>query len=593
MKTLNFSFLFLFILFTKISYTQNNINGQTNTQKLNLVEPFKRGLPPNIYVDLKFKDENGNGILEAEENAKLFLEIINKGKGPAQGLKISLHSKIQDKALVISDDIDIRKIRPNESRKIEFDLRANFGIKSNEHKMELNISEYFGYDMDPAFLVVNTLQYQPAKVVLAGFEIIDKGEGTGAKITDGLLQAGEQVIVKVVVQNIGQNLAEYVNYKVFSTDLNIYVDEAEGELGSLKIGQVKEFYVKVSPNNKVKTSGELPIFLSVSEIRGLGNLNNQQLPISLEKVPPKVAVLNVKPDIDLLKKQVARIEYQSEKFSTNNTKIKSLDIIPFTTIKRPNSIALVLGVENYYELPIAPYAKKDAETVGKYFKDVLHVGEVVTLTDKDVSGFFFEKYFNPEVGILSRKIVKGETELFVYYSGHGIPDKDGKETYIVPFDGSADRPEKTGGYSLNNLFLSLSKLEAKNVTIILDACFSGATRQSETYAMNNLTSEKGVGVKIKPLAERPWETNPSFRVLTSSSGSETSLGYDQAQVGLFTYYLCLGLQGEADKNMDKKLTIEELMQYINLNVPETARKLKGTPQTPNFFGAEGYILTTY
>lgn len=593
MKKLKYIGLLIIILSYQKTWSQNEIKTRTQTESLNLMEPFKRGLPPNIYVDLKFKDDNGNGILEAEEHAQLFLEIINKGKGPAQGLKINLKSNFNDPSLVISKEVEIRKIRPNESRQVVFDMVANFGILSKEHKMELSISEVFGYDMDPAYLVVNTLEYQPSKIVLAGLEIIDKGEGTGAKITDGLLQAGEQVIVKLVIQNVGQNIAEKAYYSAYSTDENIYVDDAQGQLGNIKVGEVKEFYIKVSPNSRVKATGNLPVYLDVFEARRKGNLTIKQLPISLEKLPPKVEVLTVRPDIDLLKKQVARIEYQSEKFTINNTKVKNLDIIPFTTIKRPNSIALVLGVENYYELPIAPYAKNDADKFGKYLKDVLHVGEVVTLTDKEISGFFFEKYFNPEVGILSRKIVKGETELFVYYSGHGIPDKEGKETYLVPFDGSADRPERTGGYSLNNLFQSLNKLGAKNVTVILDACFSGATRQSETYAMNNITGEKGIGVKLKPLAERPWETNSNFRVLTSSSGSETSLGYDPAQVGLFTYFLCLGLQGEADKNMDKKLTVEELMNYVKGNVSETSIKIKGSIQTPTFYGSDGYILTTY
>lgn len=593
MKTKLLIVTFLAVIFSLGAMAQDEIKGRTESKSLNMFEPFTRGLPPNIYVDLKFKDDNGNGILECDENAKLFLEIINKGKGPAQGLKISLKSNIDDPELAITNNLEIRKIKPNESRKIELDLKANFGIKSNEHKMELNISEIYGYDMDPAYLVVNTLQYQPSKLVLSGIEIIDKGEGTGAKISDGQLQAGELVIVKIVVQNVGQNIAEGVTYNAFSTDNNIYVDDSKGTLGSIKVGEIKEFYISVSPNNKVKTVGELPLFIDINEKRLVGSLQNKRLPISLEKQPAKVEILNVKPDIDLLSKQVARIEYKSEKFSTDNTKVKNLDIIPFTTIKRPNSIALVLGVENYYELPIAPYAKKDAEVISKYFKDVLRVGEVVTLTDKDISGFIFERYFNPDVGLLARKIVKGETELFVYYSGHGIPDKEGKETYIIPFDGSADRPEKTGGYSLNNLFLSLDKLGAKSVTVILDACFSGATRQTETYAMNNITGEKGVGVKLKPLAERPWETNPNFRVLTSSSGSETSLGYDQAQVGLFTYYLCIGMQGEADRNLDKKLTIQELMNFVNSNVSSTAKKLKGATQTPTYYGTDGLILTTY
>ena len=40
-------------------------------------------LPPNIFVELQFVDDNANGLLEAEENARLILKIRNEGNGPA------------------------------------------------------------------------------------------------------------------------------------------------------------------------------------------------------------------------------------------------------------------------------------------------------------------------------------------------------------------------------------------------------------------------------------------------------------------------------------------------------------------------------
>jgi hypothetical protein len=86
--------------------------------------------------------------------------------------------------------------------------------------------------------------------------------------------------------------------------------------------------------------------------------------------------------------------------------------------------------------------------------------------------------------------------------------------------------------------------------------------------------------------------NPKFTVINSSTGEETSLGYDASRSGLFTYYLCAGLQGRADANGDKQITLGELKTYISTNVMATSKKISGI-QTPVFYGDENEILVKY
>jgi uncharacterized caspase-like protein len=80
--------------------------------------------------------------------------------------------------------------------------------------------------------------------------------------------------------------------------------------------------------------------------------------------------------------------------------------------------------------------------------------------------------------------------------------------------------------------------------------------------------------------------------MNSSTGDETSLGFDEAETGLFTYYIAAGLKGEADKNKDGKITLGELREYVVKNVVETSRKKSGL-QTPEFFGDDSEILVEY
>lgn len=569
-------------------------SGKSAPMQLNISQPYVRGLPPNLYVDLQFVDGNGNGLLEAEENARLIIAITNKGNGPAQGLQVGLKSNVYDPELKITLPRVIRRIEPNETKEVEVLITAGFNIKSHEHKMQIDLSENFGYDLEPANLIVNTFQYMPAKIVFSGMEIFDQGEGTAAKFTDGLLQAGEQIKAKIVVQNIGQNVALNAMYVVKTTDDNIYIDNNTGMLGDIKIGETKEVLVTISPNNRVKTLGNLPIFLTVTEAKTFGNLNNQQLPLALEKKVQKPQVLTVKADLDKIQKQVARIEHKSEKFSFNKSNIKNIESVPLSKIKRPNAIGIIIGIENYSEVAKAPYAANDADIIEKYFINSLGMDKnnVFKYSNEETKGLFFRKMFDPDNGILSRKVEKGVSEVFVYYSGHGVPDKNGDEVYLFPQDGQMDFLSEMG-YSLNKFYDGLSKLKAKNVTVIIDACFSGASRQSESITASNLTGTKALGIKVKQATIRPWENDPSFRVLSSSSGEETSLGFDPSQSGLYTYFLCAGLQGEADGNKDRKITVEEMQDYLNKNVNELAKKMSGKSQTPIFYGAPGMILTEY
>ena len=100
------------------------------------------------------------------------------------------------------------------------------------------------------------------------------------------------------------------------------------------------------------------------------------------------------------------------------------------------------------------------------------------------------------------------------------------------------------------------------------------------------------GVKIVPKISQPWMKNPNFTVFTSSSAEETSLGFDQSQTGLFTYYLCAGMQGEADEDKDGKITAGELKNYVTANVVNMSKKIMGL-QTPKFHGNEDIVLIEY
>ncbi|HPQ35574.1 MAG TPA: caspase family protein [Tenuifilaceae bacterium] len=547
-----------------------------------------RSLPPNLFADLEFIDDNQNGILENKENAKLKITLSNQGAGDAMLLEVNVTSNVTDKSFKIENaNHKINVLRPNEKTEIIIPIATDIDLKTESHRLTINVTEHYGYDMEPAYLMLNTYAYQPPKIAISGFEIIDAGIGTMAIKSDGKLQAGEQVKAKLVLQNLGQEIAFNAKYTITSTDSNIFIDDVSGNLGNFISGEVKEIYFTLSPNRRVIEKDNLPIFLSITEDIGKGNLENIQLPIVLDQTPPKPNIVEIKTDIESLKKNVARFEYTSNKFRVNITNKVNIATVAPSQTKRISSVGVVIGVANYRELPPAPYADNDAKIMKDYFEKVLGVEQVIQFTNEQVTGFFFDDIFNPDIGELRKAIVKGESEVFVFYSGHGIPDKDGKNIFLFPSDGKVTRLE-TQGYNIEKLYENLTKLGAKHVTVILDACFSGASRSSVKMATENLIGQKGVRVRPK----NTWLGDPNFTVISSSTGEETSLGFDDTETGLFTYYMAAGLQGAADANGDKVITLGELREYVVNNVKITSSKILGQ-QTPIFHGDDSRVMATY
>ena len=289
--------IILFVcLFFSVTNAQKVISGKSEATRLVLKPKYKRGLPPNLFVNMSFEDENNNGIIETDESAILALSITNKGKGPAQDLLVRVIDETYDPELKIKDGKKIPYIYPGQTVIVNIPIKAGFNIKSAEHKLEISVSEHYRYDMDTAFLILNTLKFPEPNLVFSGLEVIDIGEGTGAIVEDGQLQPGEQVKVKLVVQNIGQNVAKNTKYYIRSNDNNIYIIDGSGTLGDLNIGEVKEFWVSISPNKLFNKKGKLPVFLDLTNDYNRGNLKNKQLPIILDQKPPEPEIVEVIPN---------------------------------------------------------------------------------------------------------------------------------------------------------------------------------------------------------------------------------------------------------------------------------------------------------
>jgi len=261
--------------------------------------------------------------------------------------------------------------------------------------------------------------------------------------------------------------------------------------------------------------------------------------------------------------------------------LADVDLPPKTKMSNPDALAVVIGVENYQYVPDATYAYNDAEVVREYLAETMGMERrrIKLATNSKATQAEFSKLLGPN-GWLARNIVKGKSDVVVYFSGHGISSQNTNSTGILPFDVD---PNYSVGLPVSKLYQDLAAMGAKSVTVLLDACFTGQTRSSDMLIAN-----------ARPVVVRaaPSKVPSNVTVISAASGAQISGAVEEKEHGLFTYFLLKGLGGEADQNKDAVLNVKELSSYVASKVREKAA-LDGREQTPELQGDADRVLVRF
>jgi uncharacterized caspase-like protein len=238
---------------------------------------------------------------------------------------------------------------------------------------------------------------------------------------------------------------------------------------------------------------------------------------------------------------------------------------------KKNAYAIVIGVEKYRQkLPKADYADNDARIMAEYLTKVMGYPEenIVTLINDRALKSDMEKYFEKW---LSNNVEK-EGTVFVYYSGHGAPNPNTGDAYLVPYDGDPSFIEQTG-YSLKRLYQNLNKLPAKQIVVVLDSCFSGAGGRS--------VIAKGARPLVMNMEKQVFHSD-RIAIISASSGGQISSTHEEKGHGLFTYFF---LKGIKDGNSE----LGTLYNYLKPQVERIARKTYNNEQTPGLIAPVGLL----
>lgn len=220
--------------------------------------------------------------------------------------------------------------------------------------------------------------------------------------------------------------------------------------------------------------------------------------------------------------------------------------IPQTDRKASDTFVLIIANEHYTFVDNVDFAIHDGEIFKEYCVKTLGIPERQVWFYQDATGGIIAGGVDKMVQAMS---LFEDSKAIVYYCGHGIPDEHTGDAYIVPTDGKGTNTATC--YSLNKMYTTLAKSNAKSVTYFMDACFSGANKEGSM-----LVAARGVAREAKK------ETlTGNTVVFSAASGDETAMTFKEKGHGLFTYFLLKKLQ---ETNGD--VSYGDLDKYIKDNV---------------------------
>ena len=422
--------------------------------------------------------------------------------------------------------------------------------KAKEHKepTKQEVTEIISEDITSPFI-------QPPKLIF-NYLLVDEN---GDKILDG----GEKISLKVIIKNQGEDIAQGVKVLLSGNSKALDYLGRERYLGDIQPNTQKVTIFETVLPYRIEPD-DASLIIKVTEARGFDALKESELQVAMlpAKMEREIEIISTLVDVDL--------------------------DITVTRMNKKNGIAVIIGNENYKKANVPPvrFASEDASIIKQYLIKTLGYREWNIIYFNDATQADFNGIFGIErdyKGRLYNLVKPNQSDVFVYYSGHGAPDPESKNGYFVPVDCDPSLVA-LNGYSLNTFYKNLSKIDYKSLTVVIDACFSGSSEAG--MLLHDISP---IFIKV----ENPVTTKKNSVIFNSATGEQVSSWYSEKKHSLFTYYFLKALQGKADKNKDNKLTAGEIKDYINNNVPYMARRLNNREQTPQVIGDMDKVIVKY
>jgi len=221
--------------------------------------------------------------------------------------------------------------------------------------------------------------------------------------------------------------------------------------------------------------------------------------------------------------------------------------------------ALIVGVSRYDKFKTLKYTDDDAYRVYAFLKSpeggAVHDNQIRILIDESATKANIDAAMDD---LLMR--ADENDAVFCFFSGHGLNGS------FLPIDSDGYKNNLT----YDEMRKKLASCKAKNKLYVADACYSGSL----------LAARSGLTKSLDLFYDKLNKSSGGTAFLVSSKPEEYSLESQGLRQGVFSHYLIEGLKGEADLDFNQIVTIEELFNYVHLNVQDYTKNV----QTPVLAG---------
>ena len=523
-------------LYTSSSRQANttNVSGISNTMTLS-------SAPPNLVLvsqSVEFIDNTKNNQIDANENCSIRFKVQNIGKGKAYNCVATIKMKGNSSG-ISAKDISITNIAVGEIKDINIPITSNLQTTNGDVIFTIEVKEPNGFGTDPFELSIKTLAYEQPYIQIVDYVV------TGG----GTLIKKQPFNLQLMLQNTKYGVGENVEVKL-ELPTNVFLLEGSEKtlFTRLEGGKAKSIDYQLIVNNNYSNSS-IPIKVCVNE--------------KYKKyAEDKTVVLQLNQNLSSNRLTVKAAE---EELIRQEIKLASLgsDVdrnIPKSSIQNKNTFVLIIANENYQTVATVPFALNDGRVFRQYCEQTLGIPSINIRMQVNSTGNQIKSQIN-----WLRKVVEtfDKPQIIVYYAGHGIPDESSRTAYLLPVDGIIS--DMSTCYKLDDLYTTLGALPTSQITVFMDACFSGSKREN-----GMLASARGVALKAKSGVPQG-----NMVVFSAAQGDETAYPNREQQHGLFTYYLLKKLQ-----ETQGDIALKDLGDYITKQVSQQSLLINDKKQTP-------------
>ena len=516
------------------------------------------GRPVSLAARLRWPGDKpfDDGALDAGERGELLVDVYNDGERTARGVSLRITPAIG--GVTSPDVVPVPDIDPGRVATVSVPFEAGFDVEDVSVALTIETVEPYGHDAAPISFELTTRAAEPSALVLTDDFAVE-----GADLP---LPRDSIVTIRLRVRNVGYGEARDVVAAIKPGDgvFPAHDSEERFELGEIGPGAVREITYRCYANQRAERLA-LHVDLSDEHTRSAPAASVLTLPLESSGTVPRI--VRVTPDprsaTPAMSPPPPPLTSDVDRF------------VPEGVAPRPTALAVVLGIESYIDAPPATYAAQDARTAARYFENALGIPpeRVELLLDEEVTLAQMNRVFGRD-GWLARRVHE-DTEVFVFFAGHGVADGEAFDPFLVPADGDLDYIRQTG-FSLDRIVERLAALDAGSVTLFIDACFSGLTREGDTLLAG--TRKLVIVPAYRSLA--------GVSVYSAARGSQVAHSLDDQGHGLFSYYVFKGLAGGADLDGDHRVQAGELGVFLEDEIPRAAARLD-REQAPAIFLDDG------